>query len=300
MAFSKKNFLWIILGLLLSDLGFSQTDKIPEDFCISQKEYDLYQVINKYRSDLSLDAIPLSNSLSYVAKKHAADLVANYPLEDGCNMHSWSDKGDWKPFCFPADQSRKNDVKDKAMELTNYTGKAWELTYWDNIDITAEEVLSFWNSIPATAAMLSNTDKWSDVVWNSIGIGMNEGYVLVWLGKKEDVEPHTIICETGEKILNKSIPNELKVPVAASVTDHSNTQNVGQQKYYIIIGSFNRKADAQTAVDSYHQMGYPNALIVEEGGKIRVAIDYLANKAEADDALTKYREKFQGAWIFSK
>ena len=281
-------------------MGFAQADKIPDDFCISQKEYYLFQLINKYRGDLALDPIPLSNSLSFVAQKHAADLAANYPFEEGCNMHSWSDKGDWKPFCFPADQNRKNDIKDKAKELTDYVGKAWELTYWDNIDVSAEEVLSFWNSIPATASMLSNTDKWSDVNWNSIGIGMNGGYVLVWLGKKEDLEPHTIICETGEKILNKSIPNELKVPIATTAKDPSSSPNLESQKYYIIIGSFNRKADAQTAIDSYHQMGYPNAMIVEEGGKVRVAIDHLSTKSEADDALKKYREKFQGAWVFSK
>jgi hypothetical protein len=286
----------IVLFLLIHmpDQSFGQLGKVPADFCISQKEYKLYQLINQYRNKLSLDPIPLSKSLCYVAKTHATDLSANYPMGKGCNMYSWSDKGDWKPFCYPADQNRKNDVKDKAKEISGYGGKAYELTYWDNTDISLEEVVSFWNSIPYTSAILSNTDKFANVSWTSLGVGIQDGYILLWLGEPEDLEPSTIICETGEKILNKSIPNELVIPAAADAS------NSGIQHYYIIIGSYNQTADAHAAVKSYKEMGYPNALVVDEQGKIRVAIDHFSAKEKADEALSTYRNKFKGAWVFSK
>lgn len=298
MMHMKKIYTPFFFLLLFSTSIFAQKKSIPEDFCISQKEYQLFELINEYRAKLMLDPITLSNSLSYVAKTHAKDLALNYPIGEDCNMHSWSANGDWKPFCFPSDQNRKNDVKDKARELTSYPGKAWEITYWDNQELDLKSVVEFWTSIEYTAAILSNTEKWKDIAWKSIGVGIHEGYVLLWLGQKEDVELNTIVCETGEKILNKSIPNELVVPVASQTNPSSNTEKA--KDYFIIIGSYNKKADAQAAIDSYHQMGYPNAQLIEEQGRVRVAIDKLSSEAAADESLAKYRNKFQGAWVFKR
>ena len=294
----KKIHTLFFLLLLFSLSVFAQKKPIPEDFCISQKEYQLYELINKYRAKLMLEPIVLSNSLCYVAKTHARDLSQNHPIGDDCNMHSWSANGDWKPFCFPSDQNRKNDVKDKARELTSYPGKAWEITYWDNQELNLDNVVEFWTSIEYTAAILSNTEKWKDKVWKSIGVGIQDGYVLLWLGEKEDVELNTIVCESGEKIMNKSIPNELVMPEISQTDSTGNSEKA--QKYFIIIGSYNKKGDAQAAIDSYHQMGYPNAQIIEEQGRVRVAIDKLESEAAANESLAKYRNKFQGAWIFSK
>lgn len=288
--FTKIIFLFTIF--FLSQTSHAQLGKVPDNFCISQKEYQLYKAINIYREKLALDAIPLSKSLCYVANTHATDLAANYPMGEDCNMYSWSDKGDWKAFCFPTDQSKKNDIKDKAKEISGYPGKAWELTYWDNIEVSAEEVVSFWNSIPYTSAILSNTEKFVDYGWMSMGVAIKEGYVLVWLGKEVDFLPSTTICETGEKILNKSVPNEL--------TTNSSQAPSKEGMYYIIIGSYNRKSDAESAVKSYKEMGYPNASVQEDQGKIRVSIDQFANKTEAESALSGYRNKFRGAWVFSK
>lgn len=293
MKFSTVFNLVLVLNFIIIH-SYGQIGEVPKDFCISQKEYRLYQLVNNYREKLALDVIPLSNSLSYVAKTHAADLSSNYKQGDDCNMYSWSDKGDWKAFCYPADQNRKNDIKDKAKEISGYPGKAWELTYWDNVDVDLEEVISFWNSIPYTGAILSNTDKFAEKGWKSLGVAVQDGYVLLWFGEKEDTEPSTIICETGEKIINNSIPNELLLPsnVANSPSPES--------QFFIIIGSYNRKTDAEAAVKSYKEMGYPNAVVVEEQGKIRVAIDQFSNQSDANTALSSYRNKFKGAWVFSK
>ena len=289
----KFYFSLILIFILSSAKLFAQAEaKIPQDFCISQQEYRLFTIINNYRTRLALNTIPLSRSLSFVAKTHAKDLAANFSSSDDCNMHSWSDKGNWKPICFPEEQNRKNDVKDKAKELTNYPGKAWEITYWENSEADLDFVLDFWNSISYTANMISNTEEWSKKEWKSIGIGIDDGYVLVWLGMQADIEVSTIICETGEKIQNTSIPHELTVlNTKASPSKHT---------YYVIIGSFKNKNDAGSAVKSYHQMGYPNAVIVESQGRIRVAIDRFNTQAAADESLKKYKNKFQGAWVFSE
>jgi hypothetical protein len=290
-----KRYFFVLLLFAIGSITQSyaqQSSKIPQDFCISQQEYRLYTLINEYRARLALDAIPLSRSLCFVARTHAKDLSANYPLGDGCNMHSWSDKGNWKAFCFPKDQNRKNDIKDKAKEITNYPGKAYELTYWENSEVDVAFVLDFWNSIPYTGDMISNINKWSKKAWKSMGVGIQDGYVLVWLGQSVDVEISTQICETGEKIMNQSIPNEVIAPVTK--------KSVSASSFYIIIGSFNARSDAQSAVDSYHQMGYPNAVVIESQGRVRVAIDVFKTQDLADRSLERYRTKFQGAWVFSE
>lgn len=296
MNLTKKillSFVFLLMGLPIIQ---AQSNAIPDQFCINQQEYRLYSLINEYRARFALDPIPLSKSLSYVAKTHAHDLAENYPMGEDCNMHSWSNKGDWKAFCFPADQDRKNDIKDKAKELTLYPGKAWEITYWDNTELDLNMVLEFWRSIPLSANMMTNTEKWADAQWKSMGVAIEKGYVLIWFGKEVDVEISTLICETGEKIMNTAIPKELIVPAQTKIQElHS-----GSKAFYVIIGSYNKKEDANAAVDSYHQMGYPHAVIVEEQGKIRVAIDSFKEEASAQAAIAKYRDKFQGAWVFSK
>lgn len=293
MLIMKIHFTFIFVFILSSVNIYAQVDrKIPPDFCVSQQEYRLYSLINDYRNQLALNTIPLSRSLSFVAQTHAKDLNANFSTTDHCNMHSWSDKGTWMPFCFPADQNRKNDIKDKAKELTSYPGKAWEITYWGNSDADLGSILEFWNNIPYASNMIGNTEEWSKKDWKSMGVGIDGGYVLVWFGIEADVEVSTTICETGENILNKSIPHELTVP-----TENTPKSN---QAYFIIIGSFKNKKDANSAVNSYHQMGYPNAIMIESKGRIRVAIDSFKTSEAADNALNKYRNKFQGAWVFSK
>src|ERR1035437_4272893 len=129
----KKNLLLFLFACMFLP-GFSQVPgkEIPVTYCISPMEYKLYKMINDYRRRYDLPAIPLSKSLSYVASTHVKDLFNNHPDQDPCNAHSWSDKGPWKPFCYPRDEKKNNTVWDKPKELTNYKGKGYELVYWEN------------------------------------------------------------------------------------------------------------------------------------------------------------------------
>ncbi len=277
-------------------MAFSQSSKIPENFCITQQEYSLYQLINQHREKISLPAIPLSNALCFVAKTHAKDLADNFPFGDDCKMLSWSSKGNWKPFCYPADQNKKNDIKDKAKEIAGYPGKAWEITYWENTTLDLDFVLEFWLGIPYTANMINSVQNWATTPWKSMGVAIHEGYVLVWFGQKDDLQPFTVVCETGERIQHATVS---EVVAVTPVVETNNSSDAGKS-YFIIIGSYNRRTDAESAVKSYKQMGYANATLVEEQGKIRVAIDVFSTENEANTELTNYRNKFQGAWIFLK
>jgi len=287
----KKLIFILFLSLIFDNSSIAQTDKVPADFCISQEEYQLYLLISDYRLALSLPPISLSKSLSYVAKTHVKDLAANYNPKSSCNMHSWSNKGKWIPICFPAEQSKKNNVRMKAKEIIGYPAEAYELTYWSNIANNPNHVFDFWLEKIPSANMLFNRNEWESTSWKAIGIGMKNGYAVVWLGKTVDYEVSTSVCGTNTKVLNEASP-EYK----ATNSPLANSKNPA---YYITIASFAERRDAVNAVRSYKEMGYPKTVLIEVDNKIRVAIDYFTDKKEADQALKKYAPKFKGAWVLT-
>jgi hypothetical protein len=285
-------FLFLGVGLLVFNTKTTaQTDTIPDDFCISAEEYQLYQLINDYRKVFALPEVVLSKSLSYVAIAHARDLAANFNADTICNMHSWSDKGRWKPICFPSEQSRKNNVHLKAKEIIGYQTEAFEITYWSNVENTPKQILGFWRENTVSADLLINRAKWENHTWKAIGIGIEDGYAVVWLGEGIDFEVSTPVCGTSIQVLND----------ASSDYKALNTKKASTKKpvYYITIGSYNNRKDALNAVRSYKEMGYPKTVLIDVGNKIRVAVDYFSDKKEADQALKKYARKFKGAWVLT-
>lgn len=285
-------FLFMLIGFVgFNAKTMAQTDTIPDDFCISSEEYQLYQLINDYRKAFALPEVALSKSLCYVAITHARDLDANYHADSVCTMLSWSNKGAWKSICFPSEQSKKNNVRMKAKEIIGYPSEAYELTYWSNLKNTPRQILSFWRDNKASNEILLNKGTWKSNSWNAMGVGIENGYALVWFGKAVDFEVETKVCGTSLKVLNEAAPEYR----ATHVQTNQNKAPI----YYITVGSYVNRQDAINAVKSYKQMGYPNAILVERDNKIRLAIDYFTNKKEADDALRKYAKKFKGSWILT-
>jgi len=285
-------FLYLALGLLLFNTRtIAQTDTIPDDFCISAEEYQLYQLINDYRKAFALPEIILSKSLSYVAITHVRDLAANFNPDTICNMHSWSDKGRWTPICFPSGQSKKNNIRLKAKEIIGYPTIAYEITYWSNVENSPRQILSFWRKNKVSSNMLLNQKKWGNISWKAIGVGIEDGYAVVWLGKAVDIEMETKVCGSSVKILNDASPDYK--------ASHAKLSGNKTPIFYITVGSYNNRKDAVSAVNSYKQMGYPKAVLVERDNKIRLAIDYFTDKKEADVALKKYAKKFKGSWVLA-
>ena len=174
---------------------FSFTDRNVEPFaeqaCITDQEYRLYQLINDYRQQHDLPAIPLSPSLCYVAGAHVWDLNTNHPEKGRCNMHSWSDNGPWSACCYTEDHKRASCIWVKPAELTDYEGHGYEIAYFSSW--TAEEhkdmpkaALTGWKDSPGHNQMIINKYAWKRMKWNAIGIGIYGNYAVVWFGEKKD------------------------------------------------------------------------------------------------------------------
>ena len=155
---------------------------------LSGEEMKLYLLINDYRQLANKPEIPLSKSLTYVAKLHAQDLKFNVKEGNRCNLHSWSKKGPWSACCYSPDHSKAGCMWNKPRELTTYPFNGYEIVYFHSWDPSAEDAFNHWIDSEIHRPVILNTDAWKDQDWQAIGIGIYQEYAVVWFGKKPDHE----------------------------------------------------------------------------------------------------------------
>jgi hypothetical protein len=257
--------------------------------CMSTDEMRLANLINNLRKQNRLPEIPLSVSLTFVAKTHVADLQTNKPDTSICNTASWSDKGRWSPCCFNSYVLKYECMWDKPKELTSYTYRGYELSYFEEGIVNVDSVFKLWNSTPAARDMLLTREDHADKKWLAMGLGLSENYVSVWFGQRADPAGRPNKCDNDkQETFAATFKSERK-----DITEKSNNA-----KYYIIYGSFNSKADANEAVRRYKNSGLKNVLILEKEGRFRIAIDVYDNLKDAMNAKDRLSSSYPEAWIF--
>jgi uncharacterized protein YkwD len=154
---------------------------------LTADESQLYKLVMQYRKARGLPAIPLSRSLIFVAQTHAQDLDENYEPGGGCNFHSWSDQGKWKPVCYTPDHAQAKLMWSKPQELTTYKGNGYEIAFGVDTDYLADAkiALQSWKSSKEHNALILNRGIWKKK-WNAIGIGMFGSYAVIWFGNEVD------------------------------------------------------------------------------------------------------------------
>ena len=191
------------LLILFSEKAFSQKEtaikQLPE-FCLTPVEMELFRQINEYRVQNSLPVVKLSVSLSFVARTHARDQQYNYKESKRCNMHSWSNKGNWTACCYTPDHKNAKFMWNKPRELTNYLGDGYEISFYSSYkypsaSVFAKEILIGWKKSPAHNNVILNKSIWNNVRWEAIGVGVYGDYANVWFGKEEDGAGEPKPCE---------------------------------------------------------------------------------------------------------
>lgn len=186
----KILFVFILVSFLCAAQLFAQESKDSTFLVInlSEDEIHLYELINEYRTQKGLEIILLSPSLCYVAQQHAIDLSEHEPnAKKRCNLHSWSDNGPWSACCYTSNHKKASCVWDKPRELTNYKGDGYEVAYWTSKPgAVAEDALVGWKKSKGHNQTIINRNSWKSLKWNAIGIGIKDGYALVWFGTEKD------------------------------------------------------------------------------------------------------------------
>ncbi len=152
----------------------------------TEDEMLLWQLINQHRTQYKLPPLPLSKSLTYVAKAHARDLV-NYPPKSPCNTHSWSSHGSWSEVCYTRDHAQAKRMWNKPRELTHYQGLGYEnVAETEGTQISPETALRLWIGDSPHNDTILNRGIWAKMHWRSLGVGMYEGRACLWLGEEAD------------------------------------------------------------------------------------------------------------------
>jgi uncharacterized protein (TIGR02145 family) len=155
----------------------------------SAEEMKLYELMMQYRAEKGLPRIPISKSLTYVAKTHVRDLHENFDSFDFvCNAHSWSSKGNWVGCCYSGSRPEGTCMWHKPAELTLYTSYGYEIaTYATGTNtMSAEGALDSWKRSFNHNSVIINAQPWNDIQWNAIGIGIYKAFATTWFGEELD------------------------------------------------------------------------------------------------------------------
>ncbi len=149
----------------------------PDDG-VEPEEQKLYDLVNQYRAQAGLAAIPLSKALTLVANRHVHDLTDNI----GKLTHGWSDA----PYD-PANSATYSAVWTAPQRLnTGYSSYGYENAYMSSGGATAVGALTSWKADPAHNDLLVNAGIWKSYTWNAMGIGIYGKYAVLWMGAKAD------------------------------------------------------------------------------------------------------------------
>ncbi len=152
---------------------------------ISAPEQELYNLIMAYRASIGLPAIPLSESLSITAARHALDSIENVGSYVG---HAWSDA----PYDGANSATYPNMWDAPERVGTPYTANGYEIStgYLGNAvhtnQMTPQMALQGWQNSAPHNAVITNTGTWANISWKAIGIGMYKGIAHVWFGEAVD------------------------------------------------------------------------------------------------------------------
>ena len=154
---------------------------------LTDDELDLYKKINAAREEAGLHAIPLSPTLTAVARTHAWDSNATESLDDGCNMHSWSqDIGVWTPFCYTADHAQMAQMHRKPRDLFGFEADGYENSSWAWPTNNASIAFEGWMNSSGHRDVILNQGIWASQDWHGIGIAIDREYAHLWVSACAD------------------------------------------------------------------------------------------------------------------
>ncbi len=268
-----------LIVFLLMLAQFCQSQSLPNDFCLSNEEKQLFNQINQLRQSYGKPDLQLSASLSFVAKTHVNDLLTHRPDTSICNLSSWSNQGSWTECCFNAYVPQPDCMWDKPKELTPYPYRGYEfVTYFDD-EVSIDSVMNLFSDTKEVLDMILTQEVYNNKKWLCCGVGMNKHYVSVWFGQRKDALPDPQICNGDTVALIKS------------------TAAQSLSVYYLIFGSYTDLHDAREALKKIKKDDFSESGILNKKGQIRVYLEKYTTLKEAMYAKQQLAPAYKEAWI---
>jgi uncharacterized protein YkwD len=151
----------------------------PQDG-LESEEVKLYTLINQYRAENGLPPIPKSKALTTVANRHVQDIAENV----GTLTHGWSDA----PYDAKDSSTWQNMWKAPQRLNTGYPGNGYENAFGGSggFVATAESAFNSWKNSPLHNAVILNQNIWQNKQWKALGVGIYQGYAVIWVGEETD------------------------------------------------------------------------------------------------------------------
>lgn len=315
-----KTVLFAGMFFLLTGIAVAQPvgkPSVPEQqqtFCLSQEEMILYNLVNDLRKQNKLSIIPLSKSLSIVSRVHIDDLLTSRPQDKGCSYSSWSSNGNWTACCSGKDPVGTKCMNSKPSEIAGYPGIGFELVYWEEDTATPMEAFDLWKQVDASREMLLGSGKWKSRNWKAMGVGIRNGFAVIWLGDKPDTPANISICgsdtlvqtaapdlkKSGNKspviVANKpepaqAKPEKVKEPVRTPVNNNH---------YFIVVASLKTKDLALERIEELKNGGYSDAMLVPSPDKFRISLGSYPTESKAKERMKTLRENFPDCWMLKQ
>ena len=275
-------FLLSVVFLLLSLKATSQ-NKIPENYCISLDEMNLFHQINSLRSTYGKPKLKLSASLSYVARTHVNDLQNNRPDTSICGLSSWSDKGNWKACCYNTYVFDKECMWGKPKEITSYPYRGYELVMYFEEHLISDSIIKIWSGARKVLDMLLTREDYQQKKWVCVGIGINEHYASVWFGQRADRVALPSVCDT--------------TATAVYADDRMPVDTISRGYFYLIFGSFDQMKDAKDALKQIKKNGFSEAGILTKDGRYRIYLGKFDHIKAATFAKQNLPGTYKESWI---
>lgn len=275
---SKEMKILFITGIFLMALNVAMGQKA--EVCLSEEEISLANSINKLRQQNDLEAVKLSQSLSYVADVHTKDLYFHFDPYGACGLYLWSDEGRWAPCCPAGDEEDLECMYDKPHELTGYRSKGYEAVFYNNTGMTDRLALEYLKQDSSSLDLVLNTGRYTEKKWNAMGISVFEGFASVWFGELMDKKGEPALCsDTGNKPKNTEAAAGDQAP-----------------RYFVYVRSYQSKSAAEEELKNLKQRGLEGEVLPYKS-RFRVALGPYKGFSQAKAIKQKVASDYEDAWI---
>lgn len=159
------------------------------------KEKEIFTLINTHRQQNGLPALQPSVNLAFVARTHAIDIIENNPDVNGGNMHSWSNKGKWKPVVYTDDHKQAQLMWSKPSEISNYKFNGFEISHGfsksarKTMSVNPVDAVNGWKKSEGHNNVMIQRGAFQNTAMKAMGVGVYKGYACVWFGQQVDTYP---------------------------------------------------------------------------------------------------------------
>lgn len=173
----------LLSAACLGLFGCASTSPVNESESVA-----LVRAINIYRQQHGLPPVKLSPTMMAVARAHVADMETNNPLYGACNLHSWSERGEWSGCCYRADHRQPYCMWDKPKEISQglYRGKGFEIATYNSHGLNRRKAIDQWIRSKGHHDIILNREIWSVADWKAVGAAISNNFAVIWFGELED------------------------------------------------------------------------------------------------------------------